>query len=182
VNKLLRTLLTLLAARRQPKLSMLDVSRLRLRVYPNDLDIANHVNNGVYLSLADFGRFNLLVRSGSWKILRARGWYPVVANLTISYRKSLGPWQRYTIETKLVGIHTSAYVIEQRFVVDGEIYARMFVRGKFLKRGGGVVTLEELAEAHQLDLSGLDAPEWVSSWSEFVALPRVKDPAPSTWD
>jgi acyl-ACP thioesterase len=46
---LLRTILTLLRARRRPSLDIHDVGHMRMRVLPNDLDVQRHVNNGVYL-------------------------------------------------------------------------------------------------------------------------------------
>ena len=65
-----------------------DSASLPLRVLPTDIDIALHVNNGMYLSLMDLGRFDLMVRSGVWTRMRRRGWGPVVAAETIAFRPS----------------------------------------------------------------------------------------------
>ena len=74
---LLRTLLMMLSSRRKPLLDFRDVGRLRLRVLPNDTDILRHVNNGIYLSLMDLGRMDLMIRSGRWQQLSGLGWPPV---------------------------------------------------------------------------------------------------------
>ena len=79
MHLLLRTLWLLIAARRRKPLSIWDAGSLPLRVQLTDIDIAMHVNNGMYLSLMDLGRFDLMVRSGVWKRMRRRGWGPVVA-------------------------------------------------------------------------------------------------------
>jgi acyl-CoA thioesterase FadM len=181
VNKLLRTLLVALRARRRSPLGIFDVARLPLRVRPSDLDIQRHMNNGVYLSVADFGRYDLLVRSGVWGTFQKNGWYPVVSNLTISYRKSLEPWQRYVLETRMVAADDRAIYMEQRFTVGGEIYARLYLRGRFLKRSGGIVAHSELEAATGIDLATLGGPEWLERWSTDVALPSTKQPAPSDW-
>jgi Uma2 family endonuclease len=55
--------------------------------------------------------------------MRERGWYPVVANATISYRKSLHLWQRFDVESRVIAADDRAVYLEHRAVVDGEIYA-----------------------------------------------------------
>lgn len=182
MNKLLRTLLAVFRARRRSRLKITDVGRLTMRVRPTDLDVQRHMNNGVYLSLADLGRFDLLVRSGFWDTMRKNGWYPVVASSTITYRKSLEPWQRYVIESRIVGLDEKAVYIEQRFVVDGEIYAQMFIRGRFLSTKGGIVPMSSLAEASGLAMDSAPVPEWMSRWGTDVALPSTRQPAPSVWE
>jgi len=178
----LRTLWTLLRARRRPRLATSDVGRLTMRVLPNDLDVQRHVNNGVYLSLMDLGRIDLLVRTGAWQRMRARGIYPVIASETISFRKSLTLWQRYVLETRIVGYDERAVYVEQRFVVAGEIYARAHLRGRFLKASGGVVNIAELAEVLGMPVAELARPEWVDRWAQDVALPSTRAEAPSIWE
>jgi len=181
VNKLLRTLWTIWRARRRPKLDVLEVGVLKLRVRPTDADILNHMNNGVYLSVMDFGRFDLMIRSGMWDTMRGRGWYPVGANVTISYRKSLPTWTRYELHTRLVGADEKALFVEQRFVVDGEIYARGVFRGVFLEKGAGVVTVARLGEAAGVDFSTLETPDWLVRWAADVALPSTRAESPNVW-
>ena len=45
----------------------------------------------------------MLVRSGIWSIVNKRGWYPVVVAETISFRKSLTLWQRFDVESRVLG-------------------------------------------------------------------------------
>jgi len=159
----------------------MDVGRVTLRARLSDVDILWHINNGVYLTLADFGRFDLLIRSGAWDQLSKRGWYPVMVNATIAYRKSLKLGQRYVIETRLVGFDAVGVFCEQRFTVDGEIYARLFGRSRFLKKAGGIVTVAEMAEALDFDPAGVEVPEWVQRWAVDGALPSGREPALSEW-
>ncbi|MDF1477830.1 thioesterase family protein [Leifsonia sp. H3M29-4] len=181
MNKLLRTWWALVRARRSSRLAVTDVGRVRFRVRLTDIDTLRHMNNGVYLSIADLGRFDLLVRTGIWDVFQREGWYPVVANATISYRKSLDFGQRYVLESKLIGIDARAVYAEQRFTVDGEIYARLVMRARFLKRKGGVVSAHDIAEALGIELADFVVPEWMSRWSDDVALPSTKQPARSHW-
>ena len=47
------------------KVDLLATTRVRLRVWPNDLDFNLHVNNGRYLALANIGGAHWFVRTGS---------------------------------------------------------------------------------------------------------------------
>ncbi len=176
-----RTLLLIRAARRRSALGIHDVASTPFRVLPTDIDFLRHMNNGVYLSIMDLGRIDLLVRAGAWAQFERLGYYPVVASETITFRRSLELWQRFTVETRVAGYDEKAVYIEQRFVVDGEIYAQAFVRGRFLKRGGGTVSLPELATALDVDISELTLPAWIGRWADDVALPPSRAAAPSTW-
>lgn len=176
-----RTIVWFLRSRRSPKLSMADVGRIRMRVLPTDIDTLGHVNNGMYLSLMDIGRVDLMLRAGAWQKLATLGWYPVVASATITYRRSLELWQRFTLETRLIGVDAKATYIEQRFTVDGEIFAAAFVKARFLKKTGGTVSVAELSDALGYDPSAHDLPEWLRRWSTDVALPPSRATAPSQW-
>lgn len=178
---LLRTIFLGWLSRRRSKLDVHDVGRVNLRVLPNDIDVLRHMNNGVYLSVMDLGRLDLLTRTGMLRGMTARGFYPVVASETISFRRSLQPRQRYTLETRIVGYDDRAVYVEQRFVAGGEIYAVGFVRGRFLKRTGGTVSMQELGAALGVDTATLLPPAWVHTWAADVALPSNAGSYTSDW-
>ncbi len=176
-----RTILHAILSRFGPRLGHYDVASTKFRVLPTDLDILNHMNNGVYLSIADLGRFDLFIRNGAWAIFKKRGWYPVVASETISFRKSLEPWQRFVVESRLLGLDEKAAYVEQRFTVDGEIYTKAYIRARFLKKSGGVVTIEELLEAVGPVPRDSQVPAWLVEWGADAALPSTRADAPSVW-
>lgn len=186
MHMLFRTLLHLLfLARRKPDLGHYDVARTNFITLPTDLDINRHMNNGVYFSIMDVARFDMLVRNGVWRVFRDKGWYPVVASETITFRKSLSLWQRFTIESKLVGYDDKAVYMEQRFVRPGpdgtpEVYAQGFIRARFLRNSGGTVPVSELMEEFGA-LEGERIPEWIERWGADVALPATRAEAPSVW-
>lgn len=148
---------------------------------PGDLDELRHMNNGAYLSNLDHARVELVVRTGLWKRLNEAGMYPVVSAQTITYRKSLELWQKYTIESRLLGVDDRSVYVEQRFVVDGEIYARAHIQARFLYRKGGTVTVEDLAAVTGVDPVAHPIPEWLHEWAAQVRLPSTRQPAESTW-
>lgn len=167
---------------RRPRLRAHDVARMPMRVWPSDLDELRHMNNGVYLSTMDLPRYDLIERAGLTAAMKEAGIYPVVVAQTIAYRRSLRLWQRYDIESRILGYDEKAVYIEQRFVVDGEIYARGFVAGRFLRRRGGVVPIEEVGRIAGVDVRAHPVPEWLREWAAAIALPSTRAPAPSEWD
>jgi acyl-CoA thioesterase FadM len=181
VHLFFRTLLHSFLSRFGPRLGHWDVARTTFRTLPTDLDILKHMNNGVYLSIADIGRFDLLQRSGVWAIFKERGWYPVVASETISFRKSLTLWQKFVVESRILGFDDKAVYVEQRFTVGGEIYTQAFIRGRFLKRSGGVVGIDELLDAVGPSPTDVTVPQWLVEWGADAALPSTRVPAPSVW-
>jgi acyl-CoA thioesterase FadM len=181
VNLVFRLLWLRLTVGRASPLGFRDVGRLPMRARWTDLDQLRHVNNGVFLSMMDLGRVDLLVRTGVWKKLMDAAYYPVVAAQTITYRKSLRWRQRFVLETRLAGFHDKSIFIEQRFVVDGEVFARAFVKARFLKRSGGTVSVEELNSLAGEDLTLFPVEGWVRNWADDVALPSTRADAPSEW-
>ena len=161
-----RTLLTIWRAkvllRRRGPIPPDSVGRVRLRTLPTDLD--------------------LLIRTGIWDAMNAEGWYAVVASETVTFRKSLQLWQRFTVESRLYGHDDKAVYQIHRAVVDGEIYAEMIVRARFLRRTGGVVNTAELFEALHRPDNLPPLPQWIVDWAAGAALPSTKAPAPSIWE
>jgi len=134
-----------LARRFRSRVPVLGPCVTPFRVWPTDLDVLLHVNNGIYFSMMDVARFDLMARAGLMGEVRRRGWYPVVTAETIQFRRSLLPFQAFTIESRVIGWDDKAFVIEQRFLRPGEDrpVAQALVRAMFLSRRGGTVPIQE---------------------------------------
>lgn len=171
-----------LSWRRRSKLKINEVAKRRFRVWPSDIDIFLHMNNGVFLTLLDIARYDHGKRTGIWDKWKKLGWFPIVVAETITFRKTLLPWQTFDIESKVIGWSDEAFYFEQRFVVGEEIYARAVVRLRFLKRSRGIVTPKELLEQTPWHGPIPILPQWVANWSAASSLPKGKQPAPSHWD
>ncbi len=185
VNVWWRTLLTIWRAkamlRRRGPAPTMTVGRVRLRTLPTDIDLLGHMNNGRYASLFDLGRFDLLIRTGIWDVFQERGWYGVVASETVTFRRSLNLWQRFTIETRLHGHDDKSVYMVHRAVVKGEVYAEMIVRSRFLRRTGGIVPLDEMFAALGTRDDLPDLEPWMTEWARATALPSTRAEAPSIW-
>jgi acyl-CoA thioesterase FadM len=165
MNLFIRLLLLLLTTRFRARCDVLGPTRKRFVVWPPDLDVLFHVNNGVYLSMLDVARVDLLLRSGAAPLLRKHGLYPVVAAETIRFRRSLQLFQVFDVETTVIGWDDKAIILQHRFLRREEVVAEAVVRSRFLKRGGGTVSSGEL-----LDILGKAGPSpplpaWIDAWN-----------------
>jgi len=115
MNLWFRLLHLLLCSLFRPKLEApFGVSRLQFRVLPNDLDSNLHMTNGRYWNIFDLGRLDLILRMGLGRVALREKWAPIVGAGTIQFRRELKPFQRFTLETRLVGWIGSRGIMEQR--------------------------------------------------------------------
>lgn len=138
MNLIFRLLAVCMAGFFRRPLGILDESRVRLRVWPNDLDLNGHMNNGRYLSLMDLGRLDWLARTGLLKIILARKWTPLVGAATIQFRKSLLPFRLFELKTRAVCWNEKWFFFEQEFDVQGEMAARAFVKALLRDSAGNI--------------------------------------------
>jgi acyl-CoA thioesterase FadM len=164
---LLRTLWKGLTLQFRPPIEPLGTSVLVFRVWPNDLDVNIHMNNGRFLSVMDLGRFDLSFRTGLGKAMLRNRWMPLVGGVTIRYRRSLDPFERYELHTRLLGWDAKWFYLEQRFLKrGGDLAAEGVVRALFRGKDGNVPAAEVLS---QMSYEGPapELPEAVSHWVEF---------------
>jgi acyl-CoA thioesterase FadM len=178
----LRLIWAHLSWRWRSHLKVSDVGVRDFVVWPTDIDIFLHMNNGIYLTLLDLARFDLMKRARTWQKLKKQKIHPVVVQETITFRKSLTPWLKFQVETKILGWDEHSYFIGQRFVVKGEIYAEAVVKLRFLQSPKGTPTPVEVNEKFG-GWPGAEPtlPKWVSDWNKSVALPKGREAAPSNW-
>ncbi len=131
MNRWLRLLWLMLTIRSRPRVPPLGPCRTPFRTWFTDLDVFRHMNNGIYLTIMDLARLDLMLRSGFWRKLKEQGWYPVVVAETIQFRRSLNLFKRFEIETRVLGWDEKAVLLEQQFWSDGDVVAHALVRARF---------------------------------------------------
>ncbi|KAF0813657.1 hypothetical protein IGB42_02009 [Andreprevotia sp. IGB-42] len=172
MNLYLRLIWLLLTWRKRPACDLMGPCRTPLIVLPNDLDVFMHVNNGRYFTLLDLARTDLMLRSGLYDKIQAARWYPVVAMETMQFRKSLKCWQRFEVETTVLGWDEKSVYLEQRFVVGEETYAVAVIRARFLRRAGGSVPSAELMALAGHNEVSPPLPQWLQAWGDGMAALR----------
>lgn len=140
MNLFLRLFYVLATGLFRKRLKVSDLSLLDLLVFPNDLDIYGHMNNGRYQTLMDLGRIDWIVRTGLGKTADINNWKPLVASVKMTYKKPLFVFQSFRLSTRIVGWDEKWFYIEQIFAKDGKVHALGFVKGLFRGPDGNVAT------------------------------------------
>jgi acyl-CoA thioesterase FadM len=129
------------------------VSQLSLRVMPNDLDINFHMNNGRYLTICDLNRVDLFIRSGLLKAMFKRGWMPLIAEHTMTYKKPLNMFEKFDVSLKVTGWDEKYFYMEHIFSNSERVVAEGTSKGCVYARGIGVVSPAEAFAAVEADKS-----------------------------
>ena len=158
-----RLLLSLSAALWRPAVNMMERSFIPIRIWPHDLDLNLHANNGRILTIADVGRLDMALRTGLIVKCFKRGWKPVVASTTVRYRKSLLPFRRYELQSRILTWDEKWVYFEHRFVRHGEVAVIIYVRGGFVSPQG-VVPPEKINALMGMDMKAPEQPEWLKQW------------------
>ncbi len=151
MNLWFRLIWLLLTARWRAPLQLPDeTSVVGFRVWPHDLDVSLHMNNGRYLILMDLGRLDIMVRSGLWRAVVSNRWTPIASTITVRFRRELTVLQGFRLETRLVSWDATQVVMEQTFVMvggarDGQVAARaLFKGGLYDRKGRAFVPIQRL--------------------------------------
>ncbi|MEL6288206.1 MAG: acyl-CoA thioesterase [Pseudomonadota bacterium] len=137
-----------------------DVSILRGRVWPNDLDTSLHMNNGRYLTLLDHGRTDWLIRARLLGPVLSRGWVPVVTTAGVRFIRELRFWTRYRLETRIVGWTETQVFFEHRMYAEtgrraGSLaFLAILKAGLYDRSARGFVPIDDL-----FGISGLEGDQ-----------------------
>lgn len=163
---LLRLIKIALLAAWAKRRNLLDASVIHLRVWPNDLDLNVHMNNGRYLSLMDLGRVDVMFHSGAFAMWFKKGWQPLVAWSCCRHFKPLRLGQRFQIRTRILGWDQKWIYFEQRFTRGDDLHALAAVKA-LMAGNERLISTDELfsATGHEL-LPSPALPAWVLTWLE----------------
>lgn len=113
------------------RIGLLDQARLKYRVWLTDQDMFAHMTNSRYMSFADLGTVNYIIRSGCWRTMRKLGWFPVICGQSMTITRMLKTPQKFEIVSNLVGWDDTYVGISHKFMRDGRQHAEVRVIAKF---------------------------------------------------
>lgn len=143
--------------------SPLEKSIITLRVFPNDLDFNLHMNNGRYLTIMDLGRFDLTIIGKFYPVILKNKLLPVVASETIRFKKSLKLFQKFSLETQIIGWDEKWFFMKQTFFSNGEIVAEGLVKGA-LKNRKNTFSPNQIINKVYPNSSSPELPEKIIHW------------------
>lgn len=155
----------ILSSKRKSKCNYDDEGILKMRVMPGDIDVFGELNNGRFLTLMDFGRFDLAIRTGLLKFVRKQNWGLTVAGSTARFRYRLRLFQKFELHSKVIGHDDKWIYFHQRMVRNGKIHASALVRTGVTSKEG-IVKVEEVRKRMGQNIHMPTLPDWAKSWIE----------------
>lgn len=165
MNLWLRLLWISIFSRFRSKLNALDKCVTPFRCWPTDLDVLRHMNNGIYFSIMDLARVDLMIRAGLASKFAERGWYPVVGAETMSFKKSIKLFSPFTVESQVIGWDEKAILLKQTFLRGSEVQAEAVIRARFLKKTGGSLKTSDIMELAGITGSSPAIAPWIENWN-----------------
>ncbi|MGA3048489.1 MAG: thioesterase family protein [Terracidiphilus sp.] len=150
-----------------PPIGMLEEDRLRMHVWPNDIDLNLHLNNARYLSIMDYARTHLLARTRLLEHIIRSHWQPLVGAVWITYRRSLPLFSSFELGSRLVCWDERWFYLEQTFTGREGLAAVGWVKGA-LRNARGTVNPQEVIEAVAPGAVSPPMPETIATWNELT--------------
>jgi acyl-CoA thioesterase FadM len=174
MNLFFRLIFTFIMSRFRSRVFILDECHTPFRVLPTDLDIFRHINNGIYFSLQDLARTDLMIRSGFWKKINNKGWYPVVASEFIRFKRSLSIGETFEISTKVVGWDERYFFLEHKFLKGSVVCAQGFVKTRFLSKKGEKIKPIDLLILSNIQKDQTQLPLFIKEWEHIESYSSQK--------
>ena len=128
------------------------------RVSLFDLDEYFHMNNARYLTYMELGRFDLVIRSGFFRYALKNKIMAPVVNTTIIYRRSLQPFQKFSVSNQLVYWDETSMYVESVVMSRGKLYT-LAIKEIRVVQNGNAVPLNRIIQGMGIDLPELHYPE-----------------------
>jgi acyl-CoA thioesterase FadM len=146
-------------------------SSLSFRVWPLDCDAYLHLTASRYLGIADLGRIHFLGRMGIFRAVLKRRWFPVAQAIDVTYIRSIQPFQKFRLRTRLLTWDDKYWYAEHRFEVREELRAVLIIRGVFV-RGRTIIPMPDVMAL----TGGNPAPPSVSNtvqqWRQLLKIKK----------
>ena len=165
---LFRFLLTMIKCRFRSRIGPLDESVVRFTALPHDCDLNFHLNAGRYVSFMDVARIELIGRVRFIGPMLRRGWRPVAGGAVVRFRKSVLPFERFDIRSRVIGWDDRWIYVEHIVEKNGEFCAIGHMRTVIRSKHGTIPPAEVLA-ALNVTLESPPLPDFVAKWQDAEA-------------
>lgn len=150
-----------------PRIGVLDEDRIRMHVWPNDIDINLHMNNGRYLSVMDYARTHLLARAGLLEHIIRSHWQPLVGAVWMTYRRSLPLFAPFEVSSRLLCWDERWFYLEQTFTGSKGLAAVGWVKG-VLRDASGSLDPQLVLERVAPGIVSPPMPDTIAQWNELT--------------
>ena len=162
---LFRFVLTILEGWFRSRIGPLDESVVRFTVLPHDCDLNFHLNAGRFVSFMDVARLELIARTRLLGPMLRRGWRPVMGGAVVRFRRSVLPFQRFDVRSRVVGWDEKWIYVEHIVEQDGTFCAIGHMRTVIRSKQGNIPPSEVLA-VMKMDLVSPPLSEFIAKWRD----------------
>ncbi len=138
-----------------------------MHVWPQDIDLNLHMNNGRYLSVMDYARTHMLARTGLLTPILRQRWQALVGAVWMTYRRSLPLFSSFEITSRLVCWDERWFYIEQTFTGTQGLAAVGWVKGA-LRNANGSIDPQSALEGVAPGIISPPMPESIAQWNELT--------------
>ena len=172
MNLFFRLILTLIKCFFIRKKKVMESAYLSFRVLPFDCDINIHLTNSRYLSFMDLGRLYLIAQKQNvFRTMLKYRWQPVISDLEIKFIKSVKPFARIILQTRVLTWDDRYLYLEQRLFDKHTLYSIAIIKGTFVEKGQRVPMSRIVAIAGEPNLK---APPMSTMLKHWQALTEAK--------
>jgi acyl-CoA thioesterase FadM len=152
-----------------PRIGILDEDRIRMRVWPNDIDFNFHLNNSRYLSCMDYGRIHMMAANGLLTYAMRERWMPLIGSVDVTYRRSLGLFAPFELRTRTLCWDEKWIYMEQIFHSKAGLVAVTWVKGLFRCKQGNIPP-QAIVDLVSPGLQSLPVSESLMQWNEITRI------------
>ncbi len=150
-----------------PRIGVLDVDRIHMRVWPNDIDFNFHLNNSRYLSCMDYGRIHMLAVNGILTHAVQERWIPLVGSVDVTYRRSLDLFATFELRSRALCWDEKWFYMEQSFHSKSGLAAVAWVKALFRNKQGNIPP-QAIVDLVAPELSSPHVSESLAQWNEIT--------------
>ena len=147
-------------------LNFTDTSIITWRVLPGDLDLNLHLNNGAVMTIMDFGRHDLSIRTGCLKHVIKDAWRPIIGSSMIKFLKSLPPYAVFELHSSINCWDEKWLYYEQKIMYKGEFIGRALLKGIF-RNSKGIIPPDEIALTLGFLEKSPPMPKVIQQWKKM---------------
>ena len=163
----LRLLIILIKILFAPKKQPMEKSVVNFRVLPTDCDLNFHMTTPRYPAFMDAASIHLFGQMEILDKLLKRRCFPINNAIHVTYIRSIKPFEKFTVVSRMVTWDDKYWYKEHRFEVDGDLRAYGIARGVVICRGTVASTSDVVALTGE-DLIPPPFPEKILKWKEFL--------------
>jgi acyl-CoA thioesterase FadM len=156
------------------KLEISGTSITKGRVWPRDMDINFHLNNGSMMTLMDFGRYDFIIRGGLLKPMMKHKWKPMVGYSMLRFRRPLPPFAPFELHTKMLCWDEKYVYFEQTVFYKKKAAAVLYTMALFRVPGMNIPT-SEIFNVLNINPKKPAIPKIIKQWRAMEIDAEIKN-------